>query len=127
MEDTRPGKALRGRMSARRLCAAGAWATALIALSAASPARADFPYVGPTGNPSDPTTWQLPAGAVPDTIGGDGQDWKFAATPESGQSPEELGVDQSPQELCGIRGMSVVDGNRTYPSIPFASSSCPAG
>ncbi len=107
----------------RRLLPAGTFAIAVLVLSAGT-ASADFPYTGPTGNVNDPTTWKLPAGVVPSNITGDGQNWKFAATPET-SAQSEATVDQNSQELCGIRGMSVVDSSATYPLIPSTSTSCP--
>ena len=126
MEDSRRRETIRGRAAAWKYRAAWACSAVLLTLGAASTASADFPYVGPNGNVNDPTTWKLPAGVTPNNLSGDGQDWKFAGTPET--SPQsQASVDQNPQELCGIRGMSVVDSSATYPSIPSPSSSCPAG
>jgi hypothetical protein len=88
----------------------------VVALTAAPSASADFPYTGPTGNPHDPTTWKLPPGVAPSNFG---DDWKLAATPE--QSPQsEAAVNGRSDELCGIRGMSVVDASATFP----AAASC---
>ncbi|HUE25274.1 MAG TPA: hypothetical protein VMP89_00755 [Solirubrobacteraceae bacterium] len=82
-----------------------------LALTAAS-ASADFPYTGPTGNVHDPTTWKLPPGVTPTNFA---DDWKLAATPE--QSPQsDLTVNGRADELCGIRGMSVVDANAIFPT-----------
>jgi Subtilase family len=125
MKESRQPKMTRGPMPAR-ICAVGTCAAVVLALSAASPANADFPYLG-NGTPGNPATWKLPAGTTPNNISGDGQDWKFAATPDTSPQSEASGVDRNPQELCGIRGMSVVDSSATYPSIPSASPSCPAG
>jgi hypothetical protein len=96
---------------------------AAIALLAASGtvASANFPYTGPDGNPHDPTTWKLPPGATPTNFA---DNWKLAATPE--QSPQsDLTVNPKRDELCGIRGMSVVDDNAIFPA---GTDSCvPAG
>ncbi|HLY83944.1 MAG TPA: hypothetical protein VKQ71_13210, partial [Acidimicrobiales bacterium] len=99
------------------------WTTAIgvvcaLALWPVAGASADFPYTGPTGNPSDPSTWKLPPGVAPSNFG---DDWKLAATPES--SPQStLAVNGRSDELCGIRGMSVVDSEAIMP----ADNSCVA-
>ena len=85
----------------------------LLLVGAASTASADFPYTGPDGNPRDPTTWKLPPGTAPSNFG---DNWKLAGTPEN--SPQsQLTVNGRADELCGIRGMSVVDANATMPSL----------
>lgn len=86
-------------------------AAAVVALSAPV-ASADFPYTGPNGNIRDPTTWKLPPGVTPSNFG---DNWKLAATPE--QSPQsDVAVNGRADELCGIRGMSVVDDNAVFPA-----------
>jgi hypothetical protein len=67
------------------------------ALVSAVPAYADFPY----GNGPE---HKLNPGEVPNDYSGDGNDWKFAATPES-VSP----YTSSAQELFGVRGAHVAD------------------
>jgi hypothetical protein len=73
-------------------------ALTLAALVACVPsATADFPYgSGPH--------YKLGPGQTPNDYTGDGNGWKFAATPESG-SP----YTSSAQELFGVRGAHVVD------------------
>jgi uncharacterized repeat protein (TIGR01451 family) len=71
----------------------------VVALSS-TPASATFPY-GSGAN------YSLSAGQVPNDYTGDGNDWKFAATPES--SPFAPTTDA--KELLGVRGGSVVDPN----------------
>src|SRR5579884_570335 len=93
-------------------------AVALAALAGAAGARADFPYTGPDGNVHDPTTWKLPPGVAPTNFG---DNWKLAATPEQSPQSEAL-VNGKSEELCGIRGMSVVDANALMP----AAGSCVA-
>src|ERR1700693_2636575 len=84
----------------------------LLLLVGATTAGADFPYVGPGGHLNNLTTWKPPPGVTPSTFG---DNWKLAATPEA--SPQsEATVNSKPEELCGIRGMSVVDDNATFPS-----------
>ena len=79
-------------------CTLVAAACPLAALVPAS-AHADFPYgSGPS--------LKVPAGTTPNDLSGDGNDWKFAATPES-NSPYA----SNPLELFGVRGAHVVDAN----------------
>jgi len=80
---------------------------------AAASAQADFPYGGGPGfDPHDFKTFRLPAGSpAPNDLGGD--DWKYAATPESGNEP----VNHQPWELNGVRGASVFD---TSPTVNTA-------
>jgi hypothetical protein len=90
-------------MLRRILALAGA--TAVLVTAYALPASADFPY----GSGSE---HKLPPGVVPNDLSGDGNDWKFAATAESG-SP----LASDPKELFGVRGAHVVD---TSPSVDTA-------
>jgi hypothetical protein len=69
-------------------------------------ARADFPY--PSGG-----NFRLPPGVVPNDFSESG-DWKLAATPDSGAASAQ--VNQLADELCGVRGMSVVDAATVQPS-----------
>jgi hypothetical protein len=64
-----------------------------------APAGADMPY----GSPPD---YSLSAGQTPNDYTGDGNEWKFAATAESG-SPYA----SEPRELFGVRGAHIVDPN----------------
>jgi hypothetical protein len=82
-------------------------------------ASADFPYTGPNGTPHDPTTWKLPPGVAPSNFG---DNWKLAATPEQ-SAQSDLTVNPKSEELCGIRGMAVVDANALFPA---GTSSCVA-
>jgi hypothetical protein len=73
------------------------------------------------GDPHNPATWKLPPGEVPTNFH---DDWKLAATPEQGAQSGLL-VNPKTDELCGVRGASVVDSNALFPA---ASGSCvPAG
>ena len=97
-------------VAAAAACAAAAAAGA----GAASPASADFPYA-PGGNPHNPATFRLAPGVVPNDFSETG-DWKLAATPDSPLSnPLTAKVNLQPDELCGIRGMSLVDLQTTQP------------
>ncbi|MEA2399553.1 MAG: hypothetical protein QOK25_3109, partial [Thermoleophilaceae bacterium] len=75
----------------------------------AASAQADFPYgSGPGYDPHDPTTYRLAPGTpAPNDLGGN--DWKYAATPETGNVP----VNNQPWELNGVRGASVFDPSPT--------------
>ena len=92
-------------------------AVVLLLLAGATTAGADFPYVGPNGALGNPTTWKLPPGVTPSNFG---DNWKLAATPEASPTTEAA-VNGKADELCGIRGMSVVDDNATF---PLGTNSC---
>ncbi len=84
-------------------------------LSAASVARAEFPYA-PGGNPHNPDTFRLAPGVVPNDFSETG-DWLFTATPDmSLANPLTHKVNLQSDELCGIRGMSLVDSQTVQPS-----------
>jgi hypothetical protein len=84
----------------KRLLVAFAGALAL-ACAAAAPGLASFPY-----NPSGGSFFHVDQGTVPGDIGGDGNDWKFASTAESGAPPN---ITADPMELNGIRGGHLAD------------------
>ena len=87
--------------------------TILASAGLVSGAAADFPYMPKQGgDPLNPLTWKLPAGEVPSNFG---DNWKFAATPEQ-STQSELLVNGKADELCGIRGMSLLDQHATFPS-----------
>ena len=109
---------LRGRLAR---VAGAAIASVLLILGLSSSASADFPYIGPNGDLHDPTTWKLPPGVAPTNFG---DNWKLAATPENSVQ-NATSINPKADELCGIRGMSVVDNNATFPA---GTGSCvPAG
>ncbi len=99
-----------------------AWlAAVLVVVGGAGAALADFPYAGPNGSPNDPTSWKLPPGTTPSNYD---DNWKYAATPELSPQSDGL-VNWKTDELCGIRGMSVVDSSAFF---PLGTNSCvPAG
>src|SRR5436309_13373103 len=74
----------------------------------AVPAHASFPYG--SGGPA----FHTQAGEVPNDLGGDGNTFKLAATPEDNNFP----VNQQQSELCGVRGASVADAHATYAFPP---------
>jgi hypothetical protein len=73
---------------------------------------ASFPYA-PGGNQFNPDTFRLAPGVVPNEFSESG-DWKLAATPDT--SLLSAKVNLQPDELCGIRGMSVVDHDTVQPA-----------
>ncbi len=77
-------------------------AVAALAL-AAPPAFADFPFTD--GNPKDYTDL-YDATTVPNDICGDGNQFKFAASPD----PANFLVNADPVELGGVRGAHIFDG-----------------
>jgi hypothetical protein len=99
-----------------RFAVAAVWSVCLLGFfaGAASVASADFPYLPATGgNPSDPQTFKLQPGAVPSEFAG-GVDWKFSATPEQ-STQSNLLINGRQDELCGVRGASIVDSLVTQP------------
>ncbi len=92
-------------------CGLGALALAPTAAWAA------FPY-GSGGTRQDPA-YHTRAGQVPNDLGGDGNEFKFAATPED-PNPQSATVNMQRSELCGVRGASLVDAHAT-----FAFQPCP--
>jgi Subtilase family len=85
----------------------------VLATGAVPAARADFPYMPKSGgDPHNPLTWKLPPGEVPSNFS---NDWKLAATPEQSLQSDTL-VNPKSDELCGVRGSSVVDDNPTFPA-----------
>jgi hypothetical protein len=109
----------RGRRQ-RGLRRVGIAAAIAVVLGLTPSALADFPYTGPGGNPRDPTTWKLPPGVAPSNFK---DDWRLAATPEQSTQSDAL-VNWKSDELCGVRGASVVDDNATF---PVANSCVTAG
>jgi Subtilase family len=84
-------------------CALAVWASV-----AASTAQADFPYA-PGADPHRPDTFRLAPGVAPDDFSETG-DWKLSGTPESpAANPLTATVNRQADELCGIRGLSIVD------------------
>src|SRR3954467_4569025 len=81
-----------------------ALATAALAL-AAPPAFAAFPYTRPGGNTHDYSDLYLNAGETPNDLSGDGNEFKFAATPD----PSNTLDNSNPVELGGVRGAHLDD------------------
>jgi hypothetical protein len=89
----------------RRLRLAVACAIALTA-ALAGVARADFPYPSLGGGLHPYSAYHVGQGTVPGDISGDGNDWKFASTPETSAPPNISG---DPMELNGVRGAHLAD------------------
>src|SRR3954447_23322692 len=79
----------------------------VLALALPAAASAEFPYLPNSGGDAhDPSTYKLPSGEAPNDFD-ETDDWEFTATPED--SPLSATVNNKPDELCGIRGGSIVD------------------
>jgi subtilase family protein len=82
-------------------------AVAGLTLVVAAPAAlAAFPYTRSAGNPRDFGDLYLNAGETPSDLSGDGNLFKFAATPDPSNGPQ---INQSPVELNGVRGAHIDD------------------
>src|SRR5947209_4880142 len=93
-----------------------ALACALIAAGCATTAYAAFPYLPPSGgDPHNPQTFKLPPGTAPNDFSETG-DWKLAATPEQSSNPLTTKVNNQQDELCGVRGASIIDQALTQPA-----------
>ena len=91
-----------------------------LALSLPGVARAAFPWA-PAGNPHDPTTFHLAPGVVPNDFSETG-DWKLVGTPDTSlANPLSVKVNRQADELCGVRGMSLVDAQTVQPPGSCAS------
>src|SRR4029077_3217500 len=67
-----------------------------------------FPYTHVGGNPHNYNDLYLnPGDPRPDDLGGDGNTFKFASTPD----PSNVGINSRPTELFGVRGAHLGDAN----------------
>src|SRR5918996_3001860 len=83
---------------------------ALFCAVTAAPALGAFPYTHAGGDPSDYTDLYLtPADPAPNDLAGDGNTFKFASTPEAGNTL----VNSDPIELGGVRGAHLADATRS--------------
>ena len=83
-----------------------------IALSAPT-ALAQFPY--PTGvNKPESPSYRLAPGVTPSNFSEIG-DWELSATPDTSTSSEAT-VDRQADQLCGVRGISLLDADTTQPT-----------
>src|SRR5207248_11587097 len=97
----------RGSQGLRMVFISLVLAVALGGALTAATAQADFPYSpAPGSNTHDYTQLHSAPGQVPSGLGGD--DWKYAASPEAGNT-----VNNDPRENNGIRGGSIVDADAT--------------
>ncbi len=86
-------------------------AVAVMAAVAAAPALGAFPLTRAGGNPHNYTDLYL-GSTVPNDSGGDGNTFKFAATPDPAN-----GIDNArPTELGGVRGAHLLDANASAPT-----------
>jgi subtilase family protein/VCBS repeat protein len=90
----------------RRLTAVAILCAALGLTALAPTAFAAFPYTRPAGNPHDFNDLYLGAGQTPNDLSGDGNLFKFAATPDPSNGPQ---INQNPVELNGVRGAHIDD------------------
>jgi hypothetical protein len=96
-----------------RLAAAMLVFALLLCACAATPALAAFPYTHAGGEPGDYTDLYLtPSDPAPNDLGGDGNTFKFASTPDSSNGPQ---INNNPVELNGVRGGWLADANRSAP------------
>lgn len=100
------------------------WAAALMGIvlatvvALAGTAHADFPYNPTSSGSFDAHTYKLPAAVFPTNLG---DDFKLAASPETPsssdpQAPLVPANNAKQDELCGIRGTSIVDIHATQPA-----------
>ena len=85
--------------------------TGLLGLAAPS-AQAQFPYPAGINRPESPN-YKLAPGVTPTNFSETG-DWELSATPNTSSS-SVASVDEQPDQLCGIRGISLVDTDKTQP------------
>src|SRR5579875_318937 len=110
--DQRSGT-VRARVLALLASAAGmALAIAPAALGAA-PAGGQFPYPAGIDQPESPS-YRLAPGQVPSNFSETG-DWELSATPDT-SALSEATVDGQADQLCGVRGISVLDADTTQPT-----------
>src|SRR5690348_9734367 len=109
----------RSRLRLRRRGTLVAALVLLVSALSASQAFAVFPLLG-KGTLSEPSTWKFAPGETLSNIGGRVFD-HFGAVPATPPSEpiEKLEVEKlngQEDELCGVKGMSITDGNATMPS-----------
>ncbi|MDQ6936808.1 MAG: S8 family serine peptidase [Actinomycetota bacterium] len=80
---------------------------------AAPAARAQLPY--PAGvNQPESSSYRLAPGQTPSNFSDSG-DWELTGTPNTSLT-SQLTVDRQPDQLCGIRGISLLDAAATQPA-----------
>jgi hypothetical protein len=87
-------------------------AVVLGAAAGAAPAQAQFPYPGGINRPES-SSYRLVPGQTPSNFS-DSSDWELTGTPDT--SATSSLVNQQADQLCGIRGISVLDAAVTEPS-----------
>ncbi len=76
-------------------------------------ALAEFPYPGGIGRPESPS-YRLAPGVTPSNFSETG-DWELSATPDT-SATSEAGIDKQADQLCGVRGISLVDADTVEPT-----------
>src|SRR5579875_3262909 len=110
--DQRSGT-VRARVLALLASAAGmALAIAPAALGAA-PAGGQFPYPAGIDQPESPS-YRLAPGQVPSNFSETG-DWELSATPDTCAASQAT-VDRQADQLCGVRGISLLDADTVQPA-----------
>jgi len=104
----------RGRgASAALAVAALVFALAVASAVAAPAALAQLPYPAGINQPESPA-YHLNPGKTPANFS-DTSDWELTGTPDAGL-PSQLTVDRQSDQLCGIRGISLLDTAATQPT-----------
>src|SRR5436305_3916889 len=96
-----------------------AWSTGVLlaavpglALASAS-AQAQFPYPGGVAKPES-SSYRLGSGVAPSNFSQSG-DWELTATPDTSPTSQAT-VDHQADQLCGVRGISLLDRATTQPA-----------
>jgi hypothetical protein len=87
-------------------------AAALLAVSAPA-ALAEFPYPGGIGQPES-SSYRLAPGVTPSNFSETG-DWELSATPDTSPT-SEAGIDSQADQLCGVRGIGLLDADTVQPT-----------
>jgi len=85
---------------------------AMFALGAPA-AFAQFPYPDGVGKPES-SSYRLAPGVTPSNFSETG-DWELSATPDTSATSEST-VDRQADQLCGVRGISLVDADTVQPT-----------
>jgi hypothetical protein len=87
-------------------------AAALLSVSAPA-ALAEFPFPGGIGQPES-SSYRLAPGVTPSNFSETG-DWELSATPDT-SATSEAGIDKQADQLCGVRGISLLDADTVQPT-----------
>jgi Subtilase family len=94
-------------------CALLALMLVALSASAARAGGAQFPYPAGVNRPTSPS-YRLAPGQVPSNFSESG-DWELSATPDTSVTSEAT-VDRQADQLCGVRGISLLDADATQPT-----------